>query len=119
MMVASTEISDKNELIKILSNAPRTEEINYTKKVSVKNSYIHKNGAWDDTKLEYKKAKHSLGKKIIAVDFGIKRNILNELCETGLEVEVVSHNFDELELIKRYKLKKLMEYFYPMVRVIL
>jgi len=102
MMVASTMISDKNELHKILENSPRIEEVNYIEKVSTKETYTHTTAAWDDTKLEYKTAKANLGKKIVAIDFGVKRNILNELCEVGLDVEVVPYNFDADELIGRY-----------------
>jgi carbamoyl-phosphate synthase small subunit len=102
MMVASTKVSDKDELKKILENSPRIEEINYIEKVSTKESYTHTSAAWDDTKLEYKTAQADLGKKIVAIDFGVKRNILNELCEVGLDVEVVPYSFDADELIKRY-----------------
>ncbi|WP_024954115.1 glutamine-hydrolyzing carbamoyl-phosphate synthase small subunit [Sulfurospirillum arcachonense] len=103
MMIASTEVSDKDELQKILENTPRIEEINYAQKVSTKEAYTHTDAAWDDVKLEYKTAQANSGKKIVAVDFGVKRNILNELCEVGLDVEVVPSTFNEDELINRYK----------------
>lgn len=102
MMVASTKISDKKELKRLLEITPRIEEINYIKKVSTKESYTHKNGAWDDEKLEYKNPP-SETKKIVAIDFGVKRNILNELTEAGLEVEVIPHKFKVEELISRYE----------------
>jgi carbamoyl-phosphate synthase small subunit len=105
MMVASTEVSNKDELKKILENTPRIEEINYIEKVSTKEGYIHTTAAWDDEKLVYKTAEGNLGKKIVAIDFGVKRNILNELSEVGLEVEVVPYSFDADELIKRYEAK--------------
>jgi len=102
MMIASTEISDKDELKNMLDSSPRIEEINYIQKVSTKKSYIHKTGAWNHQKMSYNKdIKPS--KKIIAIDFGIKRNILNELCEVGFEVEVIPHNFNAKDLIQRYK----------------
>jgi carbamoyl-phosphate synthase small subunit len=107
MMIASTKVSDKNELKKILENTPRIEEINYIEKVSTKEPYIHTSAAWDDTKLEYKTAKANLGKKIVAIDFGVKRNILNELSEVGLDVEVVPYSFDADELISRYTKKEI------------
>ncbi len=102
MMIASTEISDKEELKDILDNSPRIEEIDYIKEVSTKKSYTHKCGAWNHSKMSYNKDIKSL-KKIVAIDFGIKRNILNELCEVGFEVEVIPHNFNAKELIDRYK----------------
>ncbi len=105
MMIASTKVSDKDELKKILENTPRIEEINYIEKVSTKESYTHTSAAWDDTKLEYKTAEAISGKKIVAIDFGVKKNILNELSEVGLEVEVVPYSFDVDELINRYAKK--------------
>ena len=111
MMVASTKVSSQEELKKILENSPRIEEVNYIEKVSTKEGYIHTTAAWDDTKLQYKTAQADLGKKIVAIDFGVKRNILNELCEVGLEVEVVPHDFDADDLIKRYKADELQGVF--------
>ena len=103
MMIASSEVSSKEELKSMLENSPRIEDVNYIEKVSTKEPYIHTSGAWDSTSLEYKKAQANLGKKVVAIDFGVKRNILNELSEVGLEVEVVPHTFDSKELITRYK----------------
>ena len=102
MMIASTEISDKDELKNILLKSPRIEEVNYIQKVSTKKSYIHKTGAWNHSRMSYNEDVKPV-KKIIAIDFGIKRNILNELCEVGFEVEVVPHDFDAKELVKRYE----------------
>ena len=102
MMIASTEIGDKDELKKILENSPRIEEINYIKQVSTKTNYIHKFGAWDHTNQSYNKAMMS-DKKMVVVDFGVKKNILNELVESGLEVEVIPSNFNADDLITRYE----------------
>ena len=101
MMIASTEISCKEELAKLLSQSPRIEDINYIEEVSTKESYIHKSGAWNHKKLKYNKAVMS-DKKIVVVDFGVKRNILNELVESGLEVEVIPSTFNADELIERF-----------------
>ncbi len=110
MMIASTEIDDKEELKRILEKSPRIEEIDYIKEVSTKSSYIHKTGAWIHSKMEYNKdIKHK--KKIVAIDFGVKRNILNELSEVGFEVEVIPHDFNGDELVKRYKAKEIKGVF--------
>jgi len=106
MMIASTEISCKDELAKKLSEAPRIEDINYIEEVSTKEPYVHKSGAWNHQKLAYNKAVMS-DKKIVVVDFGVKRNILNELVESGLEVEVVPSTFNADELIKRFEDKEI------------
>jgi carbamoyl-phosphate synthase small subunit len=41
-------------------------------------------------------------KKIVVIDFGVKRNILNELVNAGLEVEVIPSDFDADDLIQRF-----------------
>ena len=102
MMIASTEISDKEELKKQLEASPRIEEINYIEQVSTKESYIHKYGAWNMNTMDYNKAVMS-DKKIVVVDFGVKRNILNELVESGLEVEVIPSDFNGDDLIARFE----------------
>lgn len=100
MMIASTEISDKFELKKMLENSPRIEDINYIKVVSTKESYIHKTALWSHENQCYTTVKSD--KKIVAIDFGVKRNILNELSAVGLEVEVVPSDFKADELIDRF-----------------
>ena len=99
-MVASTEISDKDELAKILAESPKISEINYIQEVTTKEPYSHNTGKYDAKSFEYTKPKTN--KKIIAYDFGIKRNILNELVTAGLEVEVVPANTSADEVIDRF-----------------
>ena len=106
MMIASTSITSKEELKKELENSPRIEDINYIEQVSTKESYIHKYGAWNMETLSYNKAMMS-DKKVVVIDFGVKRNILNELVESGLEVEVIPSDFDADVLIKRYEDKEI------------
>jgi len=101
MMIASTQISAKDELKKVLEETPRIEQINYIEQVSTKEPYIHKYGAWDMETLSYKKGMLS-DKKIVVVDFGVKRNILNELVDAGLEVEVIPSSFKADDLIARF-----------------
>ncbi|OQX49535.1 MAG: carbamoyl phosphate synthase small subunit, partial [Epsilonproteobacteria bacterium 4484_20] len=77
MMVASTDIHEEEELKKVLEGSPRIEEVNYIEEVSTKESYVHNEARYNVQAFEYEKPRTS--KKIIALDFGIKRNILNEL----------------------------------------
>ncbi len=110
MMIASTEICEKEKLKEILEKSPRIEEINYIKEVSTKKSYIHNSGAWNHKKMSYN-SDIKRAKKIVAVDFGIKRNILNELAEVGFDIEVIPHDFEAEDLIKRYKNKEINAIF--------
>ncbi len=103
MMIASTEVSDLETLKAMLAASPRIEDVNYIEKVSTPKSYLHVNGVWDAEAQAYNATPKRLGKKILAVDLGIKRNILNELCEVGLDVEVVPHDFSADDVIARYK----------------
>ena len=107
MMIASTEISDKNELKKILESFPRIEEVDFIQEVSTKEKYIHKQGVWDNNNFRYKEPSRKSQKRVVVVDFGVKRNILNELCEVGLEVEVVPGDFNPQDLIGRYENKEI------------
>lgn len=102
MMIASTLISNKEELKNILSSSPRIEDINYINQVSTKEPYIHKHGAWNHSTMSYNKAMMS-DKKVVVLDFGVKRNILNELVEAGLEVEVIPNTFKADDLIARFE----------------
>lgn len=106
MMIASTEISDKDELKKMLGNAPRIEEVNYIEQVSTKEAYLHTDGTYDARQFRYNDAPQAQA-KIAAIDFGVKRNILNELTQAGLEVEVLPNSFDADALIARYQKREI------------
>ncbi len=105
MMIASTKINSKDELKEILSNSPRIEEINYIKEVSTKEPYIHKESRYNIREFKYQKPKTT--KKILVLDFGVKRNILNELTYAGMEVEVVPNSIDVKNIIERFKSKEI------------
>jgi carbamoyl-phosphate synthase small subunit len=106
MMVASTQVSDKEELKKILESSPRIEEVNYIEEVSTKSAYKHTSGVYDPFNFRYNDAPAPKA-RIVAIDFGIKRNILNELTQAGLEVEVLPNSFSGDDLIKRYDNKEI------------
>jgi carbamoyl-phosphate synthase small subunit len=104
-MIASTEVHDEAELKKLLDAAPRIEEINYIEQVSTKEAYVHDTARYSERKFEYEQPNTS--KKIIALDFGIKRNILNELTHAGMEVEVVPNNMEASIIIELFEAKKI------------
>jgi len=101
MMIASTEIHDKDELEKMLKSTPRIEEIDYIKEVTTKDAYIHPNGAWDNKNFKYKEK--NTDKRIAVLDFGVKRNILNELTEAGMECLVLPASTPASEIIDMYR----------------
>ncbi len=105
MMIASTEIHDIESLKKILEETPRIEDINYIEQVSTKESYIHKEARYSTDTFEYERPNTS--KKIIALDFGIKRNILNELTHAGMQVEVVPNSLSASTIIDRFRAKEI------------
>lgn len=106
MMVASTEISSKDELTKVLKDAKNYNDVNFVEAVSTKDNYIHKSGAWNNDLQDFNKANMS-DKKVVVYDFGVKKSFLNELVESGLEVEVISHNTSAEEVLKRFNDKQI------------
>lgn len=106
MMIASTKIKQKEQLKNMLENAPRIEEINYAKLVSTRQSYKYARGEWDAKRLQYKKSL-SPKKRVVVIDFGVKKAILDSLSQVGIECEVVHCDFDPQELIKRYETKEI------------
>ena len=106
MMVASTIISDKDELKKILESSPRIEDVNYIEQVSTKTAYKHESSTYSDSEFEYKKAPEQQA-NIAVIDFGVKRNILNEIVNAGIGVEVIPNDFNADELIERFNSKSI------------
>lgn len=101
MMIASTKVSDKAELKALLEAAPRIEEVNYIQEVSTKEAYRHTSGVYNPVTFKYNDAP-KVKAKIAAIDFGVKRNILNELTQVGLEVNVYPNTFSADDLIAQY-----------------
>jgi carbamoyl-phosphate synthase small subunit len=101
MMIASSEIHDRDKLKEILEKSPRIEEVDYIKEVTTKEAYVHPHGAWDGKKFEYLPKKTD--KKIAVLDFGVKRNILNELTEAGMECLVLPAFTSAEKIIEMYE----------------
>ncbi|MDD3817221.1 MAG: glutamine-hydrolyzing carbamoyl-phosphate synthase small subunit, partial [Thiovulaceae bacterium] len=106
MMIASTQISDKEELKKILASSERIEEVNYIEQVSTKVAYKHTHGTYSESKFEYEEAPKAEA-NIVVIDFGVKKNILNELVQAKMGVEVLPNDFKAQELIQRFKAKEI------------
>ncbi|MDQ7084476.1 MAG: glutamine-hydrolyzing carbamoyl-phosphate synthase small subunit [Sulfurovum sp.] len=104
MMVASTKIHDKEALKALLNKSPAIEEINYIEQVSTKMSYVHREARYSTDTFSYEKPKTQ--SKIIALDFGVKRNILNELTHAGMEVTVVPNSMSAEDIIRKIDAKE-------------
>jgi carbamoyl-phosphate synthase small subunit len=106
MMVASTEISDKDELKKILDSSPRIEDVNYIEQVSTKVSYKHTQSTYSSRAFEFESAPKAQA-NIVAIDFGVKTNILNEIVSAGIGVEVIPNDFNADDLIAKFASKEI------------
>ena len=102
MMIASTEQNDPAVLAQLLADSARISEINYIEQVSTQEPYLHTQGRYDAVRFRYNEAPAPRA-KIAALDFGVKRNILNELTEAGMAVEVLPNTTDAQKLIERYE----------------
>ncbi|NPA59668.1 MAG: glutamine-hydrolyzing carbamoyl-phosphate synthase small subunit [Epsilonproteobacteria bacterium] len=105
MMIASTDISDKDELKKILTNSPRIEDINYIEEVSTKESYTHNSATYEEKNGFFYKESPTPEAKIAVIDFGVKRNILNEIVASKIAVEVMPNDFKAEDIIEKFEAK--------------
>jgi carbamoyl-phosphate synthase small subunit len=115
MMIASTEFHDKDKLKKILENSPRIEDINYIDEVSTKEKFIHKQTRFDFKNFDYGELQE-VKAKIIAVDFGVKQNILNELASAELKRKSSQTQLILNILLINFKAEKFKEFFCQTVR---
>ncbi len=86
--------SEKNDLescLKLISNAPDMKGLNLSKEVSTKNNYFWKETTKTDFDIR-EKLFNNKKLKIVAIDFGIKKSILNRLVSHGCEVLVLPSN---------------------------
>ncbi len=85
---------DKNieTCLNIISNTPSMEGLNLSEKVSTRKKYVWKSST--KTLFDVRKVKPCKSKKlkIIAIDFGIKKSILNRLVSHGCEILVLPFN---------------------------
>ena len=88
----TTENNDLESCLEIISNAPNMKGLNLAKKVSTNKNYIFKETSITDFDVR-KKSFNNVNKfKIVAIDFGIKKSILNRLVSHGCEVLVLPSN---------------------------
>lgn len=101
-IVVSTEISDKETLATLLEKSTKISELDLVAQVSTKEPYKHTTGLWSTAQGAYEQSPNTQ-KKVAVIDYGVKRNILNELVNAGIGVEVYPKDVKASELIGLYK----------------
>ncbi len=90
--VITTEKNDFDTCLEIISNTPNMQGLNLAKDVSTKKNYFFKETAITDFDVREKIHKNINKFKIVAIDFGIKKSILNRLVSHGCEILVLPSN---------------------------
>jgi carbamoyl-phosphate synthase small subunit len=82
---------DKNieTSLKIIHETPKMEGLNLSKEVSTKEQYFWQNPSETDFDVRKRYSENTKKLKIIAIDFGIKKSILNRLVSHGCEILVL------------------------------
>ncbi len=97
----STEIFDPVKLLEKVQNAPNMSGLNLVQKVTTQNVYESSNStevAWEFTSTTQSDLDERL--LVVAIDFGIKRNILLRLASHGCRVIVVPAHTSAAEILQ-------------------
>ena len=94
----STEILDPEKLLNLVQQAPDMAGLNLVKEVTTKSSYQWSQETENEWEFAADKQENSL--TVVAIDFGIKRNILRRLASYGCKVIVVPANTPSEEILK-------------------
>ncbi len=87
--VLTSEDKTVESCLKIISDTPKMEGLNLSKVVSTKQKYLWRNTSETDFDVRKINSDKPNKLKIVAIDFGIKRSILNRLVSHGCEVLVL------------------------------
>ena len=87
--VLTSEDKTVDSCLKIINQTPKMEGLNLSKVVSTKNKYLWRSPTETDFDVRKKYTKQSNVLKIVAIDFGIKKSILNRLVSHGCEILVL------------------------------
>jgi len=90
--VLTSEEKTFESCLKIIDETPKMEGLNLSKEVSSKQEYLWQNTSetYFDVRKRYSKKSNKF--KIVAIDFGIKKSILNRLVSHGCEILVLPSN---------------------------
>ena len=96
--VITTENINLDSCLKLISSAPHMKGSNLSKEVSTKKNYLWKEPSKTDFDIRKSFTNDRKKFKIVAIDFGIKKSILNRLVSHGCEVLVLPSNssFDDV-----------------------
>ncbi len=94
----TSENNNLDTCLNIISNVPNMKGLNLAKEVSTKSNYLWKETTKTDFDRRERLSNNIKKFKIIAIDFGIKRSILNRLVSHGCQVLVLPSNstFDDV-----------------------
>ncbi|MDC3168477.1 glutamine-hydrolyzing carbamoyl-phosphate synthase small subunit [Prochlorococcus sp. AH-716-D22] len=97
----TTEKHDLDSCLEIISNSPNMKGLNLAKEVSTRRSYLLNENTMTDFYLN-ERSSHNMNRfKIVAIDFGIKKSILNRLVSHGCEVLVLP-SYSSFEDVLKY-----------------
>ena len=89
--IITTESLGFNECMRLLEEAPKMKGLNLAEKVSTKERYLWSEVSQAKFDIRYKE-KSSKRLRVVAIDFGIKKSILQRLISHGCEVIVLPSN---------------------------
>ena len=87
--VITSEDKTLESCLKIINHTPKMEGLNLSKEVSTEQQYSWQNTTETDFDVRKKYSEKIKKLKIVAIDFGIKKSILNRLVSHGCEILVL------------------------------
>ena len=96
--ILTSEDIKKESCLKIINESPKMEGLNLSKLVSTNHKYLWKNPTETKFDIRDRYSEKSNKLKIVAIDFGIKKSILNRLVSHGCEILVLpsKSSFEEV-----------------------
>ena len=90
--VITSEDRNIDDCLKIISETPKMEGLNLSNEVSTRNNYHWRNTTLTDFDVRKNNSNLVTNFYIVAIDFGIKKSILNRLYSHGCEIIVLPSN---------------------------
>jgi len=87
--VLTSEDRTVESCLKIIHETPKMEGLNLSKEVSTKQQYLWRKPMEADFEVRNKYSQNPNKLKVVAIDFGIKKSILNRLVSHGCEILVL------------------------------